>query len=121
MTLFYQYLLLGGELTMERTKVVIPQFSIELPEGVELIATEDRDRLEADQQITWDLNKASQVTGLTKSDLSTVLQKFKQQLDIDNGGCVFYPYNGGKFCIESLGFIQFIRNNFARIMGVLKK
>jgi len=43
---------------MERTKVIVPQFTIELPAGMELIATEDRERLEADQQIIWDLNKA---------------------------------------------------------------
>lgn len=105
---------------MERTKVIVPQFTIELPAGMELIATEDRERLEADQQIIWDLNKACEVSGYTRVDMTKILQVFKKQLDIDNGGCVFYPYAGGKYRIESLKFTQFLRNYFPKIMKELK-
>ncbi|MDT3394682.1 MAG: DUF771 domain-containing protein [Bacillota bacterium] len=105
---------------MERTKVVIPQFSIELPAGIELISTEKREQLEADRQVIWDLNKAVEMTGYTKADLKKILTEFKKRLDIDNGGCVYYPYHGGKYSMESLGFTRFIRNNFAEITGVLK-
>ena len=105
---------------MERTKVVIPQFSIELPAGVELISTEQREQLEADRQVVWDLNKAAEVTGYTKKNLKKILSAFKKKLDIDNGGCVFYPFPGGGYSIESLGFIQFIRNNFPEITKELK-
>ncbi|KRL69590.1 hypothetical protein FC71_GL001027 [Latilactobacillus sakei subsp. carnosus DSM 15831] len=87
---------------------------------MELIATEDRERLEADQQIIWDLNKACEVSGYTRVDMTKILQVFKKQLDIDNGGCVFYPYAGGKYRIESLKFTRFLRNNFPRIMKELK-
>lgn len=105
---------------MERTKVVIPQFSIELPVGIELISTEKREQLEADRQVIWDLNKAVEMTGYTKVDLKKILTEFKKRLDIDNGGCVYYPYHGGKYTMESLGFTQFIRNNFAEITRFLK-
>ncbi|AWV73289.1 DUF771 domain-containing protein [Latilactobacillus curvatus] len=105
---------------MERTKVVIPQFSIELPAGIELISTEKREQLESDRQVIWDLNKAVEMTGYTKADLKKILTEFKKRLDMDNGGCVYYPYHGGKYSMESLGFTQFIRNNFAEITGFLK-
>lgn len=105
---------------MERTKVIVPQFTIELPTGIELISTEKREQLEADRQVVWDLNKAVEVTGYTKKDLAIILRAFKKRLDIDNGGCVFYPYHGGKYSIESFQFTQFIRKNFAEITRVLK-
>lgn len=105
---------------MERTKVVVPQLTIELPAGMELISTEEREQLEADKQITWGFDKACEVSGYSKRDMLIILQEFKKQLDIDNGGCVFYPLRGGKYQIESLQFTKFIRNNFARIMKELK-
>ncbi|WP_162619218.1 DUF771 domain-containing protein [Latilactobacillus curvatus] len=98
---------------MNQLTVTVP---ITLPDGYEIIETEKRERLEADKRIIWDINKAAEISGITKKDMYTILQQFKPQLDIDNGGCVYYPYGGSKYRIESLGFTKFMRNNFARIM-----
>lgn len=103
---------------MEAITLTVP---ITLPEGVELIRTEERERLEADKQIMWNLNKAVEVTGFSKSELTTILKYFKKGLDVDHGGCVYYPYNGGGYKIESEKFIKFIRVNFKRIMEKIKK
>ncbi|MDK1716601.1 DUF771 domain-containing protein [Dellaglioa algida] len=93
---------------------------ITIPDGFELISREEHDRLEADKQIMWDLKKAIEVTGFSKKELTMILQSFKQGLDVDHGGCVYYPYNGGKYKIESSKFIKFIRVNFKRIMETIK-
>ena len=98
---------------MNQLTVTVP---ITLPEGIELIETERREQLEADKRVIWDVNKATEVIGISKKDMYKVLEVFKPRLDIDHGGCVYYPYGGSKYRIESLGFTKFVRNNFARIM-----
>lgn len=98
---------------MNQLTVTVP---ITLPDGYEIIETEKREQLEADKQIIWEIGKAAEVAGLPKKDLYKVLKAFKPQLDTDKGGCVYYPYGGSKYRIESLGFTKFVRNNFARIM-----
>lgn len=98
---------------MNQLTVTVP---VMLPEGIELIETEWREQLEADKRVIWDVNKATEVIGISKKDMYKVLEVFKPQLDMDKGGCVYYPYGGSKYRIESLGFIKFMRNNFARIM-----
>lgn len=103
---------------MNQLTVTVP---ITLPDGYEIIETEKREQLEADKQIIWEAGKAAEVAGLTKKDLYKVLTVFKPQLDIDKGGCVYYPYGGSKYRIESLGFTKFVRNNFARIMEEIAK
>lgn len=98
---------------MNQLTVTVP---ITLPEGYEIIETEKREQLEADKQVIWNVNKAAEIAGLARDDIYKILKKFKPQLDIESGGCVYYPYDGSKYRIESLGFIKFMRNNFARIM-----
>ena len=103
---------------MNQLTVTVP---ITLPDGYEIIETEKREQLEADKRVIWDVNKATEVIGISKKDMYKVLEVFKPRLDIDNGGCVYYPSRGSKYHIESLGFTKFMRNNFARIMKEIIK
>jgi len=74
-------------------------------------------KVELDGEKTETIFWALEVTGLSRNTLTHKLDHFRDVLDVDKGGCVYFPYNSGspwKFKAEE--FIAFVQKHKKEFM-----
>jgi len=79
---------------------------------------DDINTVKPDQNNIGRMKWAHEVTGIKSYEgLTGVLFKYRKQLDIDNGGCVYYPSSKGnpyKFLKDE--FLEFVNNHHEEFM-----
>lgn len=81
-----------------------------------LIRKEDINNLlkQTDNRVWIDFNSLEKMTGLSRSKLDTILKRYREELDVYNGGPVKYP-DGGRWSIEKEGIQKWLKENHSRI------
>lgn len=71
-------------------------------------------------EINWDTKTAAERTGLKRDRILAICrnQKWKHELDADNGGAVLYPYQGQGYQINPQRFTEFCKNHWLEIMNL---
>lgn len=94
---------------MQTVQVIIP------PDMVIRTREEDEKILsQIDQRVWIGLTDLMQLTNVKRDKLTKILERYRKELDIENGGPVKYP-NGGHWNFEKEGILKWLKENHARV------
>ncbi|QKS71939.1 DUF771 domain-containing protein [Paenalkalicoccus suaedae] len=99
------------------------QLTIPVPEGQVMISKVELEELKSSslEGLYWNMKDLEKRTG--KSDpwiKENILYptKFRQELDIKNGGFVYYPVRGQTWSFQAKKMSKFLEDNFNRIFNM---
>lgn len=71
-------------------------------------------------EVNWDTKTAAERTGLKEDRVKAIFrnQKWKRELDAENGGAVLYPYQGQGYQINPKRFTEFCDKHWFEIMNL---
>ncbi|AKP66884.1 MAG: DUF771 domain-containing protein [Companilactobacillus sp.] len=71
-------------------------------------------------EINWDTKTAAKRTGIKEDRVKAIFrnQKWKHELDAENGGSVLYPYQGQGYQINPKRFTEFCDKHWFEIMNL---
>lgn len=92
------------------------QIVVNLPENVVILTKEEHQELldSLDERVWISFLDLMSMTDLKREKLDTILKKYRDELDVYNGGPVKFP-DGGKYSIEKEGIKKWLKDNHARI------
>jgi len=86
--------------------------TIQTPEYV-ILTADEYEKLK-NQPVWITFSDLMDMTGLKRDKLDTILKRYRDELDVYNGGSVKFP-DGGKWSIEREGMKKWLKENHARI------
>lgn len=92
------------------------QLMIELPSEYVVLTRDEYQELKekSDERIWVGLKELEELTGLKRNKLDDILTRYRDELDIKNGGPVKYP-DGGKWNFNKRATLKWLENNHSRI------
>lgn len=91
-------------------------FEINIPEDCIIVSKQAIKEMIDDLNVAiWiDFAELESMTGISRKKLDTILKRYREELDVFNGGPVKYP-DGGRWSIEKEGIQQWLKENHSRI------
>lgn len=107
------------------TQSIKAEVTIAIPDDKVLVEEAYIEELEEQVQLkklNWYWNDVKELTGLSDYKLRLILRypKFRRILNSENGGCVYYPPQGGSFSFEPERFRKFYKDYFDEIHKLFK-
>ncbi|WP_099974958.1 DUF771 domain-containing protein [Lactobacillus terrae] len=62
--------------------------------------------------------KAIEYSGFGEKRLMKTFRTFKDELDVENGGCIYYPTEGQGYKINRKGFDEFLEKHMLEIIDM---
>lgn len=92
------------------------QIMIDVPDSIVILTKEEHSKLldKIDDRLWISFQDLSDWTGLKRDKLDTILKRYRDELDVMNGGPAKYP-DGGKWSFEKEGIRKWFKENHARI------
>lgn len=81
-----------------------------------LVKRDELDKIiaQSDKSVWVDFAKLEEMTGISRKKLDTILRRYREELDIKNGGPVKFP-DGGRWSIEKDGMQKWLKENHSRV------
>lgn len=96
--------------------------SLSIPQDLlkKLIREEISNQIAELTEINWDTKTAAKRTGIKEDRVKAIFrnQKWKRELDAENGGAVLYPYQGQGYQINPKKFKEFCDKHWFEIMNL---
>lgn len=85
-----------------------------------LVKEEVKKHISEMTEVNWDTKTAAERTGLKEDRIKAIFrnQKWKRELDAENGGAVLYPYQGQGYQINPKKFKEFCDKHWFEIMNL---
>ena len=79
-----------------------------------------KERITELDEVNWTVKTAAERTGLRENRVKAIFrnQKWKRELDAENGGAVLYPYQGQGYQINPKKFKTFCDKHWFEIMNL---
>lgn len=92
------------------------QLTVSIPSEYVLITREEYKELQSksDERIWIGFKELQDLTGLKRTKLDDILTRYRDELDIKNGGSVKYP-DGGKWNFNKRATLKWLEDNHSRI------
>lgn len=92
------------------------QIMFNVPDNIVILSKEEHESLleKIDDRVWINFNDLSKWTGLKRDKLDSILKRYRDELDVINGGPVKFP-DGGKWSFEKEGIRKWLKDNHSRV------
>lgn len=88
---------------------------VTIPPDIVILTKKEHENLlnQIDERVWIGLSDLMELTNVKRDKLTKMLERYRDELDIDNGGPVKYP-DGGHWNFEKDGILKWLKENHAR-------